>query len=167
MYCVDDHVCGGQIPYREDYKQIRELGFRIVISLVEDWEYMYYADMSPQEVLDEAARNDLIVLRFPTRDGYAPDEETLLRICEIINNNVKQCRKVYVHCVGGLGRTPTVLAAYLVYSRGLSAEDALREVMKVNPEMSITEDQYYSLKSFELMLGKEKHVKKSEIGHNA
>ncbi len=162
LYCIDDHVCGGHIPFKDDYKHLKERGFNIVISLVEDWEYICYANMSPQEVIEEAKRNGMIVLRFPTRDGYAPDEETLLRICEVISNNAKQCRKIYVHCVGGLGRTPTVLAAYLIYSRGLSAEDALREVMKVNPEMSITEEQYYSLKSFELMLSREKHVKNLE-----
>jgi len=161
-YCIDDHVCGGQIPLENDYEYLKESGFSLVISLVEDWEYLYYSGIDATKINDIARRNGLVILRFPTRDGYAPDEETLLRICEIISNNADQCRRVYVHCVGGLGRSPTVLAAYLMYSRGLSAEDALREVMKVNPDMSITEEQYYSLKNFELLLSREKHVKKRE-----
>ncbi len=163
MYCLDDHICGGQIPFEEDYEKLRRYGICLIISLVEDWEYTYYSNMTVEDVYKIAEKNNIVILRFPTKDGHAPDEETLLRICEIISNNVKECRRVYVHCVGGLGRTPTVLAAYLVYSRGISAEDALREVMRVNPDMSITEEQYYSLKSFELLIKNEKHVKKRDL----
>jgi len=35
-------------------------------------------------------------------------------------------RRVYVHCIAGCGRTGTVVSAYLMLSRGMSADEAMR-----------------------------------------
>ncbi len=44
-----------------------------------------------------------------------------------INTELEQGRAVYVHCWGGIGRTGTVAACWLV-EQGLSADDALVRV---------------------------------------
>ncbi len=45
-----------------------------------------------------------------------------------------QGKRVYLHCVGGRSRTPTVAAAYLAATRGMSGPDALAAVSAVLPE---------------------------------
>jgi protein-tyrosine phosphatase len=57
---------------------------------------------------------------------------------------------VVVHCVGGMGRTPTALAAYLIATRCMKADDAIRAVEQVNPNVSLTEQQYYALLEIEV-----------------
>jgi len=38
-----------------------------------------------------------------------------------------------VHCVGGIGRTGTILASYLILTEGLEVESAIDEVRLVRP----------------------------------
>ncbi len=152
MYWINDKVAGGCIPLKDDYQKLRNLNIKIIISLVEDWEYEYYADMSIDDVYRIVENLDMKIYRYPTKDGYSPDEYTLLDICKKIEKSIQDGYRVYVHCVGGLGRTPTVLSAYLIYSNNLECEEALRIMMNINPDMSITEDQYYALKTFELYI---------------
>ena len=56
-----------------------------------------------------------------------------------------------VHCVGGMGRTPTTLAAYLIATKCMKSEDAIRAVEEVNPNVSLTDQQYYALLEIEAM----------------
>ena len=44
-------------------------------------------------------------------------------------------RRVYLHCVGGRSRTPTVAAAYLAATRGWSGREALEAVADCLPEV--------------------------------
>jgi atypical dual specificity phosphatase len=52
-----------------------------------------------------------------------------------------------VHCAGGLGRTGTVLAAYLVH-RGRSAEEAIAEIRRQRPGSVETPAQADAVRQF-------------------
>ncbi len=152
VYWITKNVAGGPIPYDErDYEYLKSIGIRMIVSLVESWEYEAYSKLSESEVVELLRRLEVDLVRCPTMDGHAPDEESLLKIVALLDENDKRGVKTYVHCVGGMGRTPTVLAAFLVY-RGHSTEDAFRTVSEINPDISITDEQYYAVKALELLL---------------
>jgi len=124
------------------------------VSLVEDWEYEYYAGMTPDYVQQLVEKLDIRLVREPVPDGSAPSIDRLFQLVRLLQEYEQREIKVYVHCVGGLGRTPTVLAAYLMFSRNLDLYTALRKIQQVNPEMTLTDSQFETLKKFEEMLRK-------------
>jgi atypical dual specificity phosphatase len=68
----------------------------------------------------------------PIRDFHAPDLIQLEKLVEWIDAKVKENKPVLVHCRAGIGRTGTVIAAYLV-KKGCEASEAIRKVRKSIP----------------------------------
>ena len=68
-------------------------------------------------------------LALPTRDDDAPSMAALESGVAFIRAQIDQGGKVYVHCGAGVGRAPTMAAAYLV-STGLTPEQAYEAIRK-------------------------------------
>ncbi|MDH5472657.1 MAG: ATP-binding cassette domain-containing protein [Gammaproteobacteria bacterium] len=84
----------------------------------------------------------------PVTDMGAPSLEQAISICEQIEIAIKQDEVVAAHCRAGLGRTGTILAAYLIWE-GVSAIDALDTVRGVEPRWVQSEEQVMFLEAFE------------------
>jgi protein tyrosine phosphatase (PTP) superfamily phosphohydrolase (DUF442 family) len=86
-------------------------------------------------------------LWLPTRDDHAPAIEDLRRGVTFISLIVQQGGKVYVHCASGVGRAPTMAAAYLT-SSGLTPEQAIGAIQRVRPFIKPTPPQMEVLKRY-------------------
>lgn len=65
----------------------------------------------------------------PIEDFHLSEPNTLQKeILPFLGDSDAKGQRVIVHCSGGSGRTGHVLAAWLVFGRGLSVEDALENV---------------------------------------
>ena len=77
-----------------------------------------------------AAGLDVVVGHVPMRDHQPPPVDAISKGVGFVEEQVKAGRTVLVHCLAGEGRTGCVLAAYLVRTRGIGADEALAEIRK-------------------------------------
>ncbi len=77
-------------------------------------------------------RHGISEVHLPVRDFGAPSPGQLDRGVDAIFG-ARATGAVAVHCGGGLGRTGTLLACYLVHRRGLGAEEAIGRVRELRP----------------------------------
>jgi hypothetical protein len=72
-------------------------------------------------VLDDAAP-DVTIERFPIPDFDIPSVDQAEVILDVIDRLLDHGRTVYVHCLGGRGRTGTVIGCWLI-RHGLAGPD--------------------------------------------
>lgn len=124
-------VAGSSVPMSTDDLAVwHELGIRAVVSLVE-------------QRLDFPGFD---ALHLPVPDFTAPTSEQLRRAIEFMDEQIAAGRPVAVHCLGGKGRTGTVLAAWLI-AHGESAEHAVAEVRALRPGAIETDAQLACLRT--------------------
>jgi atypical dual specificity phosphatase len=105
-----------------DLEGLARLGVTVLVTLEER-----------ETVSSEAlAVHGIRLVHVPIPDMHAPSLETAARLCERVDAMLAAGDVVAVHCLAGLGRTGTVLAAYLVW-RGQSALDAIERVRAIKP----------------------------------
>jgi hypothetical protein len=105
-------------------------------------------------------------LRLPTVDDGAPGLEHLRQGVVFIAQEMAHGGQVYVHCGSGVGRAPTMAAAYLV-STGLTSEQAWARIRAARPFIRPTAVQLEQIERFanEEEIGVAAHS--SEIRHSA
>jgi predicted protein tyrosine phosphatase len=90
---------------------------------------------------------------LPTIDGEAPSLEHLDQGTAFLRAAVTEGAKVYIHCQSGIGRAPTLTAAFL-RSQGVNLPAALEAIRRVRPFVALTPVQLDRLAEFELTLVK-------------
>jgi len=122
--------------YDDELQVLREAGVGAVVSLLNI--------PSDAPVYESAG---FYFLCLPVPDGQPPTREQVYRFVSFMGEQHAAQRPVAVHCEGGLGRTGTMLAAYLI-SHGGSAEAAIRQIRAVEPNAIETPQQIQFLKEF-------------------
>jgi protein-tyrosine phosphatase len=104
------------------------------------------------------AAHDLALKNYcylPTIDDTAPTLEQLAEGITFIRQVMVGGGKVYIHCQGGIGRAPTMAAAYFI-NQGLKLDEAIELIKKSRPFIKIMPQQMDQLKRFE-RLGHREH----------
>jgi predicted protein tyrosine phosphatase len=87
-------------------------------------------------------------LRLPVEDNTPPTLDQLRRGIVFITEEVEGGGKVYIHCAAGVGRAPTMAAAYLV-STGLTPTQAWVTIKRARPFVRPTPGQEAQIKVLE------------------
>lgn len=85
---------------------------------------------------------------LPTVDDEAPSLEHLDQGVRFIDQVIRDGGKVYIHCGAGVGRAPSMAAAYLMWT-GKSLDETLALIRKARPFIMITPPQLDQLKRYE------------------
>jgi hypothetical protein len=95
----------------------------------------------------------------PIADLGPPPTVTWLRSqVEFINKHEREGTRVYVHCRAGVNRSVMVLAAYLMWRDGLTADEATERIREKRPRAGPYEVYRAFLKEWEKELNKPPHA---------
>ena len=111
----------------QDIALIKSWGATSVVTLMEQWELETY---QVPALGDHVKAADMQWFHLPIVDGGAPDSAwhaNWITEGAKLRSQLKQDRKILIHCLGGRGRTGTV-AAWLLIESGVPAETAIANV---------------------------------------
>jgi hypothetical protein len=117
-WVVPGRLCAGEYPL-EQLDLLRTAGIDTFVDLTEEGEYgvpTYAGLLGGAEYV-----------RFPIRDRGVPTAEQMTAILDYVEGALTEERTVYVHCLGGIGRTGMTVACHLVRG-GATAEGALASI---------------------------------------
>jgi atypical dual specificity phosphatase len=111
---------GGPLTaFNDELPTLHAAGVRAVVSLL---------NIPSDASVYESAGFSFLCLPVP--DGGAPTIEQVGKFIRFVNGQITSHRPVAVHCQAGIGRTGTLLAAYLIY-QGDDATKAINRVRTV------------------------------------
>jgi protein-tyrosine phosphatase len=122
--------------YDDELKELHLAGVRAVVSLL---------NIPTDAAVYESA--GFAFLCLPVSDGGAPTMEQAKDFVRFVTEQRRGGRPVAGHCEAGLGRTGTMLAAYLI-SQGESADAAIRRIRIIEKVAVETSRQIQFLERF-------------------
>jgi protein-tyrosine phosphatase len=117
MDWITDQIAIGDFTEARDHALLRWKGFASILGLVD-----FLQDCNPADL---GVRHIEIV---PLVDGPGNAFDDFHRAVLTLERFVTEAPPVLVHCLAGVGRSPTVVAGYLMRARGLTPEQAVAEV---------------------------------------
>ncbi len=126
-----------------DLKALRRVGIGVLVSLTQ-------SPIDPQIL----RKFEIEGIWLPVPDMGVPGIEQAKELCRCIHDLTAAGEAIAVHCRAGLGRTGTVLAAYLIWE-GASALNALEGVRRVEPRWVQSDEQVAFLEEFAQAVAKE------------
>jgi len=112
---------GSIVGFAREMKALLAVGIRRIISLTER---PLGVGMGPL--------TDFQIYHLPVVDFRAPSQEIIERSVELIDEARAAGEGILVHCYMGIGRTGTVVAAYLT-TQGLTGIEAIDRVRELRP----------------------------------
>lgn len=100
-------------------------GLETFIDLTNENERPPYASILMN--MSASTGRDITHRRFSFPDFSVPSHDSMVAVLDAIDAALAEGRKVYLHCVGGIGRTGITVGCYLV-RHGMKPADALHKL---------------------------------------
>ncbi len=132
-WVLPDKLLAGQYPggnneetTRKRVQSLIHAGIDTILDLTMPGDaFLPYTQVLQSEAADFGVKIERF--NFPILDYDIPTREQMGEILGLIDTHLAQGKRVYVHCIGGRGRTGTVVGCFLV-NHGRSGQEALSEI---------------------------------------
>ncbi|MCB2204089.1 hypothetical protein KQI65_05015 [bacterium] len=118
---------------RQKLRTIVDLGVTSIVNLMEEDE-MHWRGGSIRpygDLLEELPGNPPVMHRFPVIDMQIPSVQHMKAILDHIDEVLACDDILYLHCLGGVGRTGTVVGCWLARHGIATGEAALTEISRL------------------------------------
>ena len=143
---VDDNLAFGSIPDDKYELEYVAKNFDLIVAVCSSEELHYDVDL----LYDVNINVKFIHLDTP--DFGIPLFSHMYLTIEKIIDTTRDGGRVFIHCVGGRGRSGTIAAAYLMRRYGYTARDAIRQVRELRSGAIETRLQELLLETYEHVL---------------
>ncbi|MBF2063494.1 MAG: dual specificity protein phosphatase family protein [Calothrix sp. C42_A2020_038] len=128
-WVIPDKIAGVRKPTLVEISELKAVGISAFVSVLHD-----------RSNLDLYEQLSIPYLWLPIDVGSSPSREQIEELQSFVDIQNSLGHAVAVHCTGGVHRTGTILAAYLIF-HGLSYSDAMQKIQNINPSVHLEEAQ--------------------------
>ena len=112
-------------------QNLSELGIKSIINLTDEEEEINYFTLKYSNFLErygDISGKKMEHTRFEIKDMDIPTKELMNNILDKIDENIGQGHPVYLHCIGGTGRTGTVIGCYMLRHKLVSKDKVFEKI---------------------------------------
>lgn len=112
-------------------QELSDLGIRSLINLTDPEEEINYFTIIYNnycERFQEIYCKELVHTRFKIKDMDIPTKDLMRKILDKIDKDIQKSHPVYVHCIGGTGRTGTVIGCYLLRHKLVNKNEVFEKI---------------------------------------
>ena len=117
---IDTGIYLGNIDHATTKSVVQEAGINVIINCTESLQSIEFDGVEFH--------------RVSIKDSISEDAARFFdETSDLIDAYLADGKKILIHCAAGISRSPTILAAYLMRSRGMSCDEALEFIRRARP----------------------------------
>jgi atypical dual specificity phosphatase len=129
----ENQLAASACPIQSELRDLYDMSIRSIVTLAE----VSLTDQT-STTDEQITRIGFEMLHAPIVDMQPPDEALARQVCNYIDLMREQGKPVLLHCLGGIGRTGTLLHAYYLLN-GLSLDEAKAKIQTARPMSAFNE----------------------------
>jgi len=123
---IDNQLILGARPSINQARRLKDIGVKAVLNCCEEYN-------GPQEFY---TANGISHLKLNVVDYQSPSIEQVVQGVGYIEEMINLGNKIYVHCKAGKGRSATIVLCWLIKSKKLNPESAMKFIVDKRPHVN-------------------------------
>ena len=127
---------GTYLQNEEDFEIISKKGINAIINVQTDKD-LEYRKIDINSLNKYANKYGIEMKRYPIEDFNKEELYNKIKgAADLLNELIKEGKTVYIHCTAGIGRSPSIVAIYLILYKNYSIRNAMILCKKSRPKIS-------------------------------